>query len=163
MNQRTIDRCETQVGDFVELPQRSQDRQSISWAGTSAQPESRRGVLDLLSENRQLVVGDRASLTCFANSTDDLVPAERLDHPGALHDIQRRHLDRGEPSLAVRALSATSHRSPIVGQTAVYDPSRRRGRTGNAWGLPTWISLTVVDCSADYLGTTCAEPTTICG
>src|SRR5699024_8316665 len=79
------------------------------------------GLLDALGEQREVVLADRAPLARLAHAVDDLLAAERLGGPGPLDDREARRLDRGETTVALGALAATTDRRPVVGGPGVDD------------------------------------------
>ena len=76
-----VHRGEAQVGHLVELSQRAEDGQThlvgvdLSGAGGS------HGLLDLLGQQRQIVLGDRTPLARLADADQHLRTAERLGGP----------------------------------------------------------------------------------
>ena len=85
----TIDGGEAQIGDHVEVTQEREDgftdfvRRHIGDAGGAQL------LLNLLSENRELIIRNRPSLTGFLNARHNLVTGERLNNAGALDDLER--------------------------------------------------------------------------
>src|SRR5690606_18049064 len=107
---------EAEVRHLVQLTQRAQDGQPDLVCVELGAPGGPEGLLDALSEQSQVVLADRTPLTRLAHAVDDLLAAERLGDPGALHHGQARSLDRGEPTLALRALPTPSDRGAVVGR-----------------------------------------------
>src|SRR5580692_10200800 len=79
------------------------------------------GVLDLLGQHGQLVLGDGAALAGPPDAAHDLVPVERLGDAAALADREDHALLRGEPATAGRARPAAADGGAVLGRSAVYD------------------------------------------
>ena len=103
----TIDGGEAQIGDHVEVTQEREDgfadfvRRHVGDAGRAQL------LLNLLSENRELIIRNRPSLTGFLNARHNLVTGERLNNARALDDLERGRFEGRETLLAVRALTPT--------------------------------------------------------
>src|SRR3954471_10059922 len=72
---RLVDAGEPQVCDLVELAERFEDGHADLVRldlGVSLRPD---GLLDLLGEEGQVVLADRAPLACLAHAREDLGPA----------------------------------------------------------------------------------------
>src|SRR5699024_5843323 len=144
------DARETEVGDLVELTQRRQDGHPHLVGVDLRGAQGPDGLLHPLGEQRQLVLGDRATLAGLAHPDEDLGPAEGLGHAGALHHRQARALQGGEASLARRALAATPDGAAVLGGAAVDDPGVGvPAERAVHWPLPS-----AVDASVDEGGTT---------
>src|SRR5690349_7517029 len=120
--ERLVDAGEPQVGDLVELAQRSEDRQAHLVGLDLGLPLLADALLDPLGEDRQVVLGDRAALTGLADTGEDLATAERLARAGALGHREARGLDRGEATATLGALATPADRAAVVGRAAVHDP-----------------------------------------
>src|SRR3954469_4276982 len=118
-----VDAREAQVGDFVELPEGPQDGQPHLVARNLRRTGGADGVLDLLSQQLQLVLVDRPTLAGPSHTGDDLGPVERFAHATALDDGQHGLLDRGEPAPARGAGAAATGGRPLVGLPRVDDPA----------------------------------------
>ena len=112
---------EAQVGDHVEVSQERKDgladlvRRHVGDAGGAQL------LLDLLGQNRELIIRDRPPLTGLLYARYDLVTGERLDDAGALDDLERGRFKGGKALLAVRALTATPNRGAVVRNTRIDD------------------------------------------
>ena len=117
----TIDGGEAQIGDHVEVTQEREDgfadfvRRHIGDAGGAQL------LLNLLSENRELIIRNRPSLTGFLNARHNLVTGERLNNAGALDDLERGGFEGRETLLAVRALAPTPNRGAVVRDARIND------------------------------------------
>src|SRR5690554_3283697 len=117
-----VDRGEPQVGDLVELAQRTEDRQAHLVGVELGAPARADVLLDALGEHREVVLRDGPPLARLAHPGDDLLAAERLDHARTLDDREARGLDRREPPTALGALAAAPDRRAVVGGPRVNDP-----------------------------------------
>src|SRR5690606_30765173 len=123
--ERLVDAREAQVGDLVELTQRTEDREPDLVRvelGAAARPDR---LLDALRQHREVVLVDRSALARLAHAVDDLLARERLGHSRALDDGQARGLDGREAPVALGALTAPSDRGPVVGRARVDDAGVR--------------------------------------
>jgi hypothetical protein len=110
----TIDTCEAEVGDLVQLAQRAQYCNANlvgRYFGLTQRPQR---ILDQLPQAGQLVLADWPSLAGLPNAVDDFVAIERLDNSTALHYDELHLLDGGEPSLTRWALTPTTDARPIL-------------------------------------------------
>lgn len=83
-----IDRSEAQVGDHVEVPQEWQNRLTDLVRRHVGDAGGAQLLLDLLSENRELIIRDRPPLTGLLDARHNLVTGERLDNAGSLDDLK---------------------------------------------------------------------------
>ncbi|MPM84278.1 hypothetical protein SDC9_131349 [bioreactor metagenome] len=110
-----VDTGEPQVGDLVELPERTEDghphgvRRDDRLAG---RPD---GILDLLTESGELVGRDGTALAGLAYALDDLVAIERLDNTGPFAHRQLHLLDSGEATTTLGALAPTTDTLTVLG------------------------------------------------
>ena len=127
--------AEAQIGHFVQVardpgsparPHRwgSQRIRTAGWCPPPAGPA------------RQVIVADGAPLARLAHSRDDLGPAERFRGSAALHDVQARRLDGGEPTPTGRALATSTDRRSVIGRPNPRRESRVHGRTDSASSEP---------------------------
>src|SRR5450755_4959484 len=98
-----VDRGEPEIRDLVEFAKRPENGQADLMRGDLAAAAAPDGVLDLLSQDRQLVLGDGPALARLLHAVHDLVPVERLSDPAALANRQDHALLGGEPAAARRA------------------------------------------------------------
>src|SRR5262245_43594165 len=94
------------------------------------------GVLDLLRQLLECVLVDRATLTGPPHPCDHLLAAERLRHPGPLHDREYRLLDGGKPPTALGARPPAPDHLTVVHLTGVNDPRVRVAAERTAHGSP---------------------------
>ena len=137
-----VDRCETQVRDFVEFAQRAEDRQSDLHGRDLRRAGGAQRVFNPLGEQGEIVVADRSTLACLANARDDLVASERLLCSGSLRDKEHGGFGRGEPTTAGRAFPAAADRAGILDGTGV-DHARVISLTERASHRWTLLSLLV--------------------
>src|SRR4051794_24027409 len=119
---RLVDAGEPEVRDLVELAERFEDGHADLVRldlGVSLRPY---GLLDLLGEEGQVVLADRAPLACLAHAGEDLGPAERLGRPRPLDHVEARGLDRGEAAVALRALATAAYGGAVIGRARVDHP-----------------------------------------
>src|SRR5215217_2335112 len=88
-----VDAGEAQVRHFVQLTQGPEDGQAHLVAGDLRGTGGADGVLDLLGQQLELVLGDRPALTGPADTGDHLGAIEGFAHAAALHDGEHRLLD----------------------------------------------------------------------
>ena len=72
------------------------------------------GLLNLVRQKRELVVGNGTPLTGAPNPDHDFVPAEGLDDAGALSDRQAGGLQSGEATPALLTLTTTTDRGAVL-------------------------------------------------
>src|SRR3954447_13845909 len=118
-----VDAREAEVGDLVELTERTQDGQPHLVAGHLGRAGGPDGVLHLLGQLLQLVLVHGPALAGAPHPGDDLGPVERLADPAALDDGEHRLLDGGEPTPAAGAGTAPPGGRPLVGLPRVDDPA----------------------------------------
>src|SRR5690606_41659327 len=111
--------------DLVEGPERAEDRApdlvGVDLGGTGGAHR----LLDLLGEEGEVVVGDRAALAGLAHPGHDLLAAERLDDAGPLDHREAGGLDRRAAAAAGGALAPPAHRGAVVRRPAVDGPGGR--------------------------------------
>src|SRR5215469_14322981 len=83
-----VHRGEPQVRDLIEVPKRAEDGKAHLMRGNLTAASAPDRVFHLLSEQRQLIFADRPALARAPNTTDDLVPVERLGDAASLSDGQ---------------------------------------------------------------------------
>ena len=71
-----IDRSEAQVGDDIQVPQEWQNRLTDLVRRHVGNAGGAQLLLDLLSENRELIIRDRPPLTGLLDARDNLVAGE---------------------------------------------------------------------------------------
>src|SRR5438067_1064138 len=118
-----VDRGEAQVGDLIEVTQRSEDGQPHLMRGNLRAAAGPDHVLDALGQVRELVLGHRPALTGPAHAPHDLVAGERLGDPAPLADHEDHGFLGGEPPAALRARPATADRRAVIRGPAVDDPA----------------------------------------
>ena len=118
---RPVHRGESQVGDFIEFAQRTEDRKPDLVAGDFRRTTGSYGVLDLLGQQVQRIVVDLSALTRPAHTADHLLAAERFGHTAALDHGQHRGFHGGESPPALRARPAASDGLSLVGLAGVDD------------------------------------------
>ena len=135
--ERPVHGRESQIGDLVEIAQRTKDRQTHlvaghfrlnPWRARRLRPAAPAG-----SGRRRRPV---APLAGPAHSLDHLLAAERLGDAAALDDREHGGLHGGEPATTLRARPATPNRLTLVGFSGVDDP-----------GIGVAAERTVHDCS----------------
>ena len=72
------------------------------------------GLLNLVRQKRELIVGDGASLAGSPDPDHDLVPTEGLDDAGALADRQAGGLQSGESAPALLTLTTTTDGGAVL-------------------------------------------------
>jgi hypothetical protein len=121
--ERAVHAREAEIGHLVELPQRPQDRQPHLVARHLGRAGRADGVLDLLGQELQLVLGDGAALAGSSDPRDDLGAVERLADPAALDHGENRFLDGREPTAALRTGATATGGRPLIGLARVDDPA----------------------------------------
>ncbi len=76
-------------------------------------------LFNLLTERLQIVFLDWATLTCFSNAGNHLVPIELFDVAGTLHHQQHGGLQRGETLGTFRALSPTANGVAVIADAGI--------------------------------------------
>ena len=112
--ERPVHGRKSEVGHFVEVTQRTQDRQTHFVTRNFGRAGCAHGIFDFLSEEVESVVVDLPTLAGTAHATLDLLPAERLGDSAALDDRQHRGFDRAEPATALGAGPAPTNCLPVV-------------------------------------------------
>src|SRR5690606_16723922 len=114
-----VDAGEAQVGDFVELAQRLEDREADLVArhlGDAARADL---VLHGLRQFRHVVGVDRPPLAGLHDAVGDLVATEGLGGPAALDHGENGLLDGGEPLLALLADATAADDLAVLGLAGV--------------------------------------------
>src|SRR6266498_3606464 len=142
--ERLVHACEAQVGDLVELAQRTQDGEPDLVAGHLSGTGRPDRLFDGLRQLSQRVLVDRPALASPAHAVDDLQPAERLGDPAALDHRERGLLDGREPAPAVLAATTAANDlalvvlaridDPRIGMAAVRTPHFRFASSVPSWG-----------------------------
>ena len=83
-----VDRGEAQVGDLVELAQRTEDRQADVMGVDERLTAGTDGLLDPVGQEREVVIGDGAALTGAPHPTITLSRLKGLNDAGTLADRQ---------------------------------------------------------------------------
>ena len=110
-----------QVGDLVEVAEGLEDREADLVRVDLRRPGLAHRLLDGLRQHGQVGVGHGPALACLADARHDLLAAERLDHAGALDDVEARRLDRREPSPALGALPAATDAESVIARAGIDD------------------------------------------
>ena len=111
-----VHRCESQVGDFVEISKRIEEIASpTSLLGISAEPEARTASSTCWASKFSESLSTLAALACATHTFDNLFSAERLRDAAALHDRENCRLDRGESAATLGARTAPPDRLALVG------------------------------------------------
>src|SRR4030088_1266977 len=117
--------------------------------GTASGPDL---LLHPMCELLQCVLIDRAALAGPAHPIHDLVPAERLRHPGALHDGEHGLLDGGEAARALGAGSPTADHLPLVDFARIHHPGVRVPTEWAPHPLTPFPTASRSACCAVWLG-----------
>ena len=72
------------------------------------------GLLNLVRQKRELIVGDGTPLTGAPDPDHDLVPTEGLDDTGAFPDRQAGGLQSGEAAPTLLTLTTTTDRGAVL-------------------------------------------------
>ena len=80
--ERLIDAGKTKVRHLVQLPQRAKNGQANLVRIDFRRARGTDILFDFLGQHGEIVLGDRASLACLADTTDHLDAAERLADAG---------------------------------------------------------------------------------
>src|SRR6266508_792097 len=120
--ERLVHAGEAQVGDLVELAQRTQDGEPDLVAGHLSGTGRPDRLFDGLRQLSQHVLVDRPALASPAHAVDDLQPAERLGDPAALDHRERGLLDGREPTPAVLAAATAADDLAFVVLARIDDP-----------------------------------------
>src|SRR6476659_1175852 len=116
-----VDRGEAQVGDLVEVAQRTQDGQADLVAGHLGGAGRPDGLLHALRELGECVLVHRAALAGAAHAGDHLLAAERLGDAAAFDHGQRRLLHGGEALAALLAGPAAPDHLALVDLARIDD------------------------------------------
>ena len=148
-----VHRGEAQIGHFVQVA-RTQDRQPDSPLGISG--SGRR----MVSSTRWASTARSSSLTgrpwhALRTPAMTLVRLNGSETPpGALHDVQARRLDGGEPTPTGRAL-ATSDGSPIRHRSPDESTTRGVGFTAEQTVHPSLLPGSIHSVPVDIPGVSC--------
>ena len=134
--ERAVDAGEAHVGDLVQLAQRAEDGEADLVAGDLGGAAGADGLLHPVRELRQRVFVDRASLARPPDAAHDLVAAERLGDPAALHHREHGLLDGGEPPTAGGAGAPAPDGLAVVHLAGVDDPAVAVPAERATHGLP---------------------------
>ena len=110
---------ESHIRDLIKITQRFQNGFADLIRLDLGKTSSTKVLFNLLPERLQIVFLDRATLACFSNAGNHLVPIELFDVAGTLHHQQHGGLQRSETLGTFRALSPTANGVAVIADAGI--------------------------------------------